>query len=172
MTAYYPFDLDGPLCPLLNNAELLAEFYSDAGLRHGIKAFCKKAHWPGKPPVAFAIDPAKLQELLVSLFNSPLARQQLKTSRATYLDNAIWQWLTVNHPRLADRVSRVCDDIKGRLFLKPEALAQLLPAEKEPLPLAYLVLAFAMLQPADRQRFGEVFLAAFPDYAGKFGVPS
>ncbi|MCG3149484.1 MAG: hypothetical protein PCFJNLEI_02947 [Verrucomicrobiae bacterium] len=166
----YPFNLDGPLCPLLNNKELLAEFYSEESLRHGIKNFCKKANWPGKPATSFAIDPAKLQELLLSLFNSPAGRKTLQASRATYLDNAIWQWLTVTNPKLAERVSLVCDDVKGRLFLKPEALVKLLQKEAAEVGLAYVVLAFAMLQPDDRQRLGEVFLAKFPDYAAKFGV--
>src|SRR5437773_7753193 len=110
----YPFHLDGPLCPLLNHAEVLAEFYSEDSLRHGIKNFCKKNAWPGKPVVSFAIDPAKLQELLLSLFNTPAARailgRQADTGRATYLDNAIWQWLTVANPALAQRVSESCDD--------------------------------------------------------------
>ena len=35
--------------------------------------------------------------------------------------------------------------------------------------LAYVVLAFAMLQPDDRYRLGETFLLAFPEYAEKFG---
>src|SRR5207247_10902991 len=70
----YPFRLDGPLCPLLNSAEVLAEFYAEESLRHGIKNFCKKTAWPGKPVVSFAINPEKLQELLLSLFNNPAAR--------------------------------------------------------------------------------------------------
>lgn len=168
--ACYPFNLDGPLCPLLNNKELLTEFYSEEGLRHGIKNFCKKVNWPGKPPVAFAIDPAKLQELLLSLFNTPAARVALQNSRATYLDNAIWQWLTVVNPRLAERLSKACVETKGKLFLKPEALEDVLKTEAADLQLAYIVLAFAMLQPDDRMRLGEVFLAKFPAYAEKFGA--
>ena len=172
--AHYPFKLDGPLCPLLNDAELLATFYAEESLRHGIKNFCKKTTWPGKPPVSFAIDPAKLQELLLNLFNSPAAREilhrQSEADRATYLDNAIWQWLTTVNPALAERLSKVCDDVKGKLFLKPEALEKLLKTEKADLQLAYVVLGFAMLQPDDRYRLGEVFLAAFPAYAEKFGV--
>ena len=68
----YPFHLDGPLCPLLNHAEVLAEFYAEDSLRHGIKNFCKKTAWPGKPVVSFAINPEKLQELLLSLFSKGL----------------------------------------------------------------------------------------------------
>ena len=157
----YPFNLDGPLCPLLNDAELLAGFYAEESLRHGIKNFCKKNSWPGKPVVSFAIDPAKLQELLVSLFNTPAARANLSRladgGRATYLDNAIWQWLTVVNPTMAQRVSDGCDDIKGKLFLKPAALQTLVaaiqketPDSKVILQLAYVVLGFAMLQPEDR----------------------
>ncbi len=47
----YPFNLNGPLCPLLNHAELLGEFYAEDNLRHGIKSFCKKAVVAWKSPV-------------------------------------------------------------------------------------------------------------------------
>lgn len=169
-TSYYPFNLDGPLCPLLSNRELLAEFYAEEGLRHGIKNFCKKVNWPGKPATSFAIDPAKLQELIQHLFNTPAARTLLQNSRATYLDNAIWQWLTTTNPQLADRVSKACVEVKDRLFLKPAALEKLLATEPASDALAYVVLAFAMLQPDERQQFGEIFLAKFPAYAEKFGA--
>lgn len=176
----YPFNLDGPLCPLLNHSELLAAFYAEESLRHGIKLFCKKTNWPGKPVVSFAINPEKLQELMASLFNSPAARAILKkqsdADRAVYLDNAIWQWLTVVNPKLAERVSGCCDEIKDRLFVKPEPLEKLLAAIQSEKPdadvitaVAYVVLAFAMLQPDDRYRLGEIFLSVFPDYAETFG---
>ena len=178
-SSHYPFNHDGPLCPLLNSAELLSAFYAEESLRHGLKNFCKKTNWPGKPAVSFAIDPAKLQELTLSLFNSPGARVTLRrfadSDRATYLDNAIWQWLTVNNPKLAERLSGCCDDKKGMLYLKTEALRQLLAAIKQEQPdtsvvsqLAIIVLGFAMLQPDDRYVFGEAFLSTFPEYANKF----
>src|SRR2546426_11653466 len=119
----YPFNLDGPLCPLLNHAELLAEFYAEDSLRHGIKNFCKKTAWPGKPVVSFVINPEKLQELLLSLFNTPAARASLhrlsEADRATYLDNAIWQWFTTTNPKLGERVAGCCHVIKDKSFIKP-----------------------------------------------------
>ena len=175
----YPFNLDGPLCPLLNDAELLAAFYGEESLRHGIKLFCKKTNWPGKPVVAFAINPEKLQELLLSLFNSPDARailhRQSAAERATYLDNAIWQWLTVTQPKLAERVEKCCDSVRDKIFVKAEPLQKLLAAIQTEKPdvdvttqLAYVVLAFAMLQPDDRYRLGEAFVTVFPEYGEKF----
>jgi hypothetical protein len=177
----YPFHLDGPLCPLLNHAEMLAEFYAEDSLRHGIKNFCKKTAWPGKPVFSFAINPEKLQELLLSLFNTPAARailrKQSDADRATYLDNAIWQWFTTTNPKLGERVAACCRDIKGKSFIQPEALQKLLVDfsreshdAKTVTQLAYVVLAFAMLQPDDRYRLGETFLASFPEYAEKFGI--
>jgi hypothetical protein len=175
----YPFNLDGPLCPLLNHAELLGEFYAEDGLRHGIKSFCKKTAWPGKPVVSFTIGPEKLQELLLSLFNTPAARTILRrlseSDRATYLDNAIWVWFTMANPKLAERVLGCCHDIKGKSFVKPEALQKFLsdfqtesPDTNAVTQLAYVVLAFAMLQPDDRYRLGELFLSAFPAFADGF----
>ena len=176
----YPFNLEGPLCPLLTHAELLGEFYAEDGLRHGIKSFCKKTNWPGKPVMTFAVGSEKLQELLLSLFNSPQARAILQrlaeADKATYLDNAIWQWLTVVNPKLAERVSKCCADIKDRMFIKVEPLQKLLAAMQQEKAdaqvvgaLAYVVLAFAMLQPNDRYQLGEAFLSTFPEYAKGFG---
>lgn len=177
----YPFRLDGPLCPLLNDATVLAAFYGEDSLRHGIKSFCKKTAWPGKPVVSFAINPEKLQELMLSLFNTATARAILRerseSDRATYLDNAIWQWFARANPALAQRVAGLCHEVKGKSFLKPEALPQFLAdfQKESPEPMAvtqvaYVVLAFAMLQPDDRFRLGEAFLAVFPQYAEKFGA--
>ena len=174
----YPFHLDGPLCPLLNHAEVLAEFYAEDSLRHGIKNFCKKTAWPGKPVVSFAINPEKLQELLLSLFNTPAARATLSRhsegGRVTYLDNAIWEWFITTNPTMCEQVSGCCHDIKGKSFIKPESLQKLLTdLDKKPpdansvTQLAYVVLAFAMLQPDDRYRLGETFLSVFPEYAEK-----
>jgi hypothetical protein len=176
----YPFNLDGSLCPLLNHAELLAGFYAEESLRHGIKSFCKRTNWPGKPVMAFAVGPEKLQELVLSLFNSPQARATLRrlaeADKATYLDNAIWQWLTVVNPKLAERVSKCCEGIKDRMFIKVEPLQKLLAAIQQEKAdtqvvgaLAYVVLAFAMLQPNDRYQLGEAFLSTFPEYAKGFG---
>jgi hypothetical protein len=159
---------------------LLAEFYAEDDLRHGIKSFCKKTAWPGKPAVSFAINPEKLQELMLSLFHTPAARaalrRQSEADRATYLDNAIWQWFATMNPPLAERVVGACHDIKGKSFLQPAALPKLLaefqkesPDAKAVMQLACVVLAFAMLQPDDRYRLGEAFLAAFPEYAVRFG---
>lgn len=177
----YPFHLDGSLCPLLNHAEMLAAFYAEESLRHGIKNFCKRTNWPGKPAVSFAVNPEKLQELLLSLFNSPAARASLRrlsvAGRVAYLDNAIWQWVAVVNPALSQRVAAICHEVKGKLFMKTEVLPPWLAAFQTETPdaevvtqLADVVLAFAMLQPDDRYRLGEAFLAVFPDYAEKFGA--
>ena len=176
----YPFNLDGPLCPLLNHAELLGEFYAEDTLRHGIKSFCKKTAWPGKPAVPFVISPENLKGLLLSLFNSRVARESLQrlaeADKATYLDNAIWEWFITTNPKLAERVLGCCHEIKGKSFIKPEALEKFLSDFQKESPdanavtqLAYVVLAFAMLQPEDRYRLGETFLLAFPAFAEGFG---
>ena len=176
----YPFKLDGALCPLLNNVEVLSGFYAEESLRHGIKQFCKKTNWPGKPATSFVINPEKLQELMLSLFNSPAGRallhRQSEADRATYLDNAIWQWFTTTNPKLGERVAGCCHEVDEKTFIKPEPLQKLLSAIQQEKPdanviasLAYVVLAFAMVQPDDRFRLGEIFLSAFPDYAEKFG---
>ena len=177
-TPYYPFNLDGPLCPMLNDAEVLASFYADDSFRHSIKQFCKRTVWPAKPAVSYSVDPAQLKALLLSLLNSPVGRaalqRQSQTGRCPYLDNAIWQWLTTVNLALSRRLSDCCDDIKGRLFIRPAAWVTFLtkiqseqPEEATVTQLAYLTLAFAMLQADDRYTLGEAFLAAFPDCKAK-----
>jgi len=177
-TPYYPFTLDGPLCPLLNNADVLSSFYAEEGLHHGIKQFCKRTAWPLKPDVSYAVGPEKLKELLISLFNSPVARatlrRQSEKDRYTYLDNAIWLWLTTANPKLSERLSGCCDNIKDKLFIKCEAWATLLtkiqiekPGADTVTQLAYVALAFAMLQEDDRYAVGEAFLSVFPEYTVK-----
>jgi hypothetical protein len=177
-TPYYPFTLDGPLCPLLNDAGVLSSFYAEESLHHTIKQFCKRTTWPGKPAVSYGVGPKKLKELLLSLFNSPVARaalrQKSEKGRCDYLDNAIWQWLTIANPTLRDRLSGCCDDIKGKLFIKRGAWVALLvkiqsekPSVDTVTQLAYAALAFAMLQEDDRHALGEAFLSAFPEYAAK-----
>jgi hypothetical protein len=175
---YYPFTLDGPLCPLLNDAEVLSSFYAEESLHHSIKQFCKRITWPGKPAVSYAVDPEKLKELLISLFNSPVARVTLRLKsergRCDYLDNAIWQWLATANPTLHERLSGCCDEIKDKLFIKGEAWVTLLAKIQSEKPgvdtvtqLAYAALAFVMLQENDRYALGEAFLSVFPEYAAK-----
>jgi len=175
----YPFDLAGRLCPLLDNGELLLAFYEGAGSRLNIKQYCKRATWPGKPAVGFAIDPAKLQELVASLFNTPAAREQLRSQgddgRCPFLHNAIWAWLGVENPTLVERIAGCCETIDDRSFIRVEPLNKLLaeiqptkPDAREIIHLAYAVLAFAILQPDDRHALGQVFLSAFPEYLAKF----
>src|SRR5579859_4707151 len=177
-TPYYPFTFDGPLCPLMNDVEVLSGFYAEESLHHGIKLFCKRVTWPGKPVVLYALGPEKLKELLVNLFNSPVGRATLRREsekdRYTYLDNAIWLWLTTANPKLGERLSGCCDDIKGKLFIKREAWVTLLAKIQDEKPsadtvsqLAYAALAFAMLQEDDRCALGEAFLSAFPEYTVK-----
>jgi len=163
---------------LLNDAEVLSGFYAEESLHHAIKQFCKRTTWPSKPAVSFAVDPAKLKELLVSLFNSPVARaalrQRSEKGRCDYLENAIWQWLATANPALRQRLSDCCEGVKDRLFIKHEAWVTLLakiqgekPGMDTVTQLAYAALAFAMLQEKDRYALGEAFLSAFPECAAR-----
>jgi hypothetical protein len=159
---------------LLNNSKVLLGFYEEESFHHGIKQFCKRAAWPGKPAVTFAVDSEKLKDLLLSLFNSPVARKTLASSRYPRLHDAMWGWLVSADPELCERVKDSCEEIKGKLFLKADSWASLLAAigkenssAQTALHLAYVMLAFAMLQEDDRFVLGETFIGAFPEYAVK-----
>ena len=154
-------------------------FYDGADARQAIKQFCKRSAWPGKPVVSYAIDAEKMKELLVSLFNSPAARQQLHiqdgTGRCPFLHNVIWQAMGAANPGLIQRVANCAEETDGRLFLKVHSFTSLLAEirKEQPSPeystqLAFIVLAYAILQPDDRYTLGEAFLSAFPEYAIKF----
>ena len=61
--------------------------------------------------------------------------------------------------------------MKGKLFMRQGAWVALLakiqgekPSAEIVTQLAYLTLAFAMLQPGDRYNLGEAFLTVFPEY--------
>jgi hypothetical protein len=173
----YPFNLDGSLCPLLNSGETLLAFYDGADARQSIKQFCKRSTWSGKPAVSYAIDGEKMKELLASLFNSPSARQQLQSSpgRCPFLHDVIWQTASIENSQLIERVSGCTKETDGRLFAKTDLFANLLAEiQKEHqnseylTQLAYIVLAFAILQPDDRHVLWEAFLSAFPEYTDKF----
>jgi hypothetical protein len=159
---------------LLNNSEALLGFYEEESLRHGIKQFCKRAVWPGKPAATFAVDAEKLKELLLSLFNSPDARKTLASSRYPYLHDAMWGWLISENPELCERIKDCCEEIKGKMFLKTDAWTTLLAAIGKETPpveqvkqLAFAGLAFAILQEDDRHALGDAFLATFPEYAAQ-----
>ncbi len=118
---------------------------------------------------------------MLRLFNTPAARASLQrlaeADKATYLDNAIWEWVIRTNPKLAERILGCCQEIKERSFLKSDAFEKFLSDFQKESPdtnvvaqLAYVVLAFAMLQPDDRYRLGERFLAAFPAFAEGFGA--
>ena len=64
--------------------------------------------------------------------------------------------------------------MKGKLFVKCELWEKLLVDVQQEKPhaatvmqLAYVMLAFAMLQEDDRYTLGEAFLTSFPEYAEK-----
>lgn len=87
--------------------------------------------------------------------------------------------MCTENPQLIDRISGCAESVEERLFVKVDLLTSLLDEiRKEHQPpeyltqLAYVVLAFAILQQDDRYALGEAFLSAFPEYTDKFCPPS
>jgi hypothetical protein len=159
---------------LLHDGAILLSFYEEESLRHGLKQFCKRASWPGKPAATFAVNSEKLQELALSLFNSPAGRRILAASRYPNLYDAIWLWLGTGNPQLGERIRGCCNEVKGKLFLNVDLWTALLADIQKEKPdadtvaqLAYTTLAFAMLQEDDRHALGQSFLAVFPEYTEK-----
>ena len=181
----FPFVAEGPLCPLLDDGQFLVDVYTKSGNRPSIKAFCKKIKWPGKPKVGFSVGEEQLKSLLPSLFNSPEAREKLdKASQksgkiaAAPLHQAIWMWLQEEDPELQDAFKDHCHERgEGFFFLTPEELGTLCKELKEKNPAddkvnlaARIVLAFAMLQPADGLKLAKTFVEHFANCAKAMGL--
>jgi hypothetical protein len=148
----YPLCESGPLCPILDDEDLLFDFYIVAGMRQHIKRFFKTNRWEGKPQVRVMTDSA-LKNLLQSVHNSPEARRMLITfDKNIALHQAIWGWLKIENKTIYDIALSFChQDEKGKCYMSPSELGQFLeklrncdsPTKQT---IIYLALAFAMLE--------------------------
>lgn len=179
----FPCHHDAPLCPLLDDADLLFEFYETAGLRKELKKICKLYRWDGKPPVPYSMGPETLKPMVLSMLQSPAMRKRITamdsgTGPSPALHQAIWTWFAVRNQKLAALVEKHTHEVKGRLFLKPEALAKLIETARaegladDPAPrqLACLAMAFAILQPDEASGLLETVAEAFPDLSRAIGL--
>ena len=180
----YPLNPDGPLCPLLRDGDLLRDLYEQSGTRQEMKKFIKRNNWPGKPPLSYSVGPETMKKMLLSVLDTPEGRKRLadKTEDAetpAVLHQVIWNWLCVNNPALikaADEFSHSQDD---KVFMSADELTGLLAARKdaedvhedEPRHLAFLTLAFAMLQPDDAQSLVKILVEQNGEFKGPMGVP-
>jgi len=181
----YPFDADGPLCPLLDDGTFLVDVYTASGNRPSIKAFIKKTKWAGKPKVGISVGEAQLVELLPNLFNSPEARDKLgragqksgKTAAAP-LHQAIWAWFQDVDGDTGTKLKEHCHERgDGLYFLTADAVAAFAAELAATSPDAAaveragrVILAFAMLQPADALSLARAFVERFPALVDGMGL--
>lgn len=174
---FYPLNLTGPLCPLLNNNDLLYDFYDKSGHKADIIKFYKDHSWDAKAKYQAPFTGPELKRVLPSLLNSVQGRVLLNLEHNLKLHNTIWNWfLKLNEP-LSNNIMKYCYvDPDGRYFLKPEGLTNFLDSIIEPVDqdtrnqIAYAILAFAMLEPDSRTGLISVFLKKFPDYSPLLGI--
>ncbi len=184
-TLTYPLNLEGRLCPLLDDPGLLFDFYEAAGLRKDLKKIVKTQRWEGKPPVPYSIGPDALQKLLYSLLQSPAMRRKIASrdssaGNSPALHQAIWGWLAARNGKLAELAEKHTHEKKDRLFMAPSAFRETIQEAKEAeildeqgaQQIACLAAAFAMLQPEEAQDLLQAAAEAFPEVAAPLGLPA
>jgi hypothetical protein len=174
---FYPLNLNGPLCPMLRDPATLRAAYITGTPRREIKHFIKTHR--NKFNVDAVISTEIIVDAVTRTYDDPTARAMFRRkSDAACLHQALWQWVKRESPQLTKDISSACEDRAGKLFLKPSALDSLLhewpearKTSEELDKLAFLVLAFAMLQEEDRCDLIGSFLAHHPLYAERMGAP-
>lgn len=177
-SSFYPLCESGPLCPLLDDENLLFEFYIGGNLRQEVKRFCKIHRWSGRPQSSYAMTDDALRKLLRSMCNSPEARRMLKSSgESIALHNAIWAWLSNSNRVLFKKVESSCHkDKSGKVFISPKELGVLLdvPGDVNAPDIArskiFLSLAFAMLENEFRSAHVAELLNRVPELAVGLGL--
>ena len=175
---FYPLCESGPLCPLLDDPELLFDFYVTSGLRQGVKRFLKTHRWEGRPKSPYAMNDEILTQMLHSMCNSPDARRLLRASRDSLaLHYAIWAWLDHTNKDLFKAAQEHAHlDEAGKYFMTPAELGTFLDARRIDddaaidRQLTYLAVAFAMLQDESRAELLAEVIYRFPGTARDLGV--
>ena len=183
MKETYPAYVEGPLCPLLNDGELILRFYEGSGTKANMKKFIKRHSWPGKPPLSYSIGPETMKKMLLHANGSAQARAVLfeatvKMENSPVLYQVIWNWLTVNDPHLIQAVDNFSHMVNDLVFISPEELRGLMESqvssdewsEDRKIHLVYLVLAFAMLQSNESITLLHTLTEPFPEMAGPVGL--
>ena len=179
----YPAYVDGPLCPLLNNGELMLRFYESSGTKPNMKKFIKRHTWPGKPPLSYSVGPETMKKMLLHANGSAPARAVLyettaKLENSPVLYQVIWNWLSLTDPNLIRAVDNFSHTVNELVFISPDELRGLMESqvsseewsEDRKVHLVYLVLAFAMLQPNESIALLRTLTERFPEMAGPVGL--
>ena len=170
-SSYYPFLEQGLLIPFLDDENILFDFYIKANKRKPIKQFCKKFQWEGKPDLPRIVDDQALKVLIRSMCNSADAREKLvKRDNGCELYHVIWSWLRREHSELFKKIFNICFENKeSSYYIDIDKLKELLVSDegilKHKLPLAYIIIAFAMLQKKERFTLGFEIFNKYPDLA-------
>lgn len=175
---YYPMCEDGPLCPLLDDPDFLFQVYIDGGLRKPVKRFLKTQRWPGRPQrTGYVMTEDSLRVLLHSMCNSAGARHRLNGQHKNLrLHNAIWVWLRHIDKNLLGLALEIGHHEGKKCFMTPAELGRFLDAgqkarlETDHARLHYVSVAFAMLQPKQRNELLAELLGRFPKLAADLGL--
>lgn len=180
--AFAPFDPNGPLCPLLDDAGLLFRVYAvDPETRDSIKRIIKKAI-PARPGQNLKKDdPAQMGEALRTLFNSPRLRAQIAEKDpdgSTPIHAALYQYLLTGSREYVENVTKESGaETEGdRVFFRPQNLESFLekngvPAEEpQKKALALLAAAFAFFEPDNARGLVSALAARGEPFASWFGV--
>jgi len=177
-----PFDPNGPLCPLLDDASFLFRVYSvDVETRDAVKRIIKKAI-PARPGQNLKKDdPAQMGEALRTLFNSPRLRAQIAEKEregSAPLHAALYQWLLTGSREFVENVTQEsgAETDGDRVFFRPKNLEDYLakhgvPAEdSQKKTLAILAAAFAFFEPENARGLVSALAAKGEPFTTWFAV--
>lgn len=179
----YPFDREGPLCPLLDDGDFLLEAFVRAEAKIAVKRFCKRHAWPNKPKVGFSVDDELLKKLLLSLFNCPEGRRRYDhlaaKGRFCPLPAALVLWFAAVNPRLSVRMLGALDAfMEDPSIPSPEDLSKLVAELKEEktgaaavtqLARGLLGILIALGGSSEQDKLARAFLEVFPNFERRFG---
>lgn len=166
---YYPLSDSNYLHPLLDNQDLLYEFYKSSNRKAKVKSFCKKHLRKVNCITSRVIDEGKLKSLILLITSSSEYRKKLnKYDASLSLYQVVFLWTKVNHPQLFKSIDKYLTQhsndkryLKRCDFLKALNDGDIISYEKDSASF-YLLLSFAMLQPEDSKYFISHLITYFP----------
>ena len=175
---FHPLSEKGPLCPFLDNADLLVRLLGKGRARQVFKKFCKTKEWVGKPNVPQVMTDEALKTLLHSACNSADARCAMSTfDRNVSLFRIIYDAMIFLDRTVHEACIKKLGGFKGKANTRTsithemfrEILGEYAAEERHHEALHLLALSLAMLNQKRAVDYIGELLRFFPDSAASMG---
>ena len=177
---FYPVCQDGPLCPYLNDPELLMRLLGKGERRKTFKKFSKQRNWKDKPKAPSTMTDDCLKALLYSACNSKDARDEMCQFEdgSSSLGHIVYEAMMVKDLALHEACRKkltlpTVNQFKQIQIITPEMFGHLMEAhaadEMHREGLHLLALSLAMLKKNQAAKYMEELLCFFPDSAEPMG---